>query len=63
MMRPLNFEELGGLVPGLPFGFIQDTDRMLAISKIFLEIQLFMIDPMDRILKTPAKLGDMEYIM
>ena len=38
MVRPLNFEELGSLVTGLPFGFIQDTDRMLAISEIFLEI-------------------------
>ena len=63
MVRPLNFEELGSLVTGLSFGFIQDTDRMLAISEIFLEIQLLMIDPMDRILKTPAKLGDMKHIM
>jgi hypothetical protein len=38
MVRPLNFEELGSLVTGLPFGFIQNTDRMLAISEIFLEI-------------------------
>ena len=63
MVRPLNFEELDSLVTGLPFGFIQDTDRMLAISEIFLEIQLLMIDPMDRILKTSAKLGDMKHIM
>ena len=63
MVRPLNFEELGSLVAGLPFGFVQDTDRMLAIREIFLEIQLFMIDSMDRIFKTPAKLGDMKHIM
>ena len=38
MVRPLNFEELGSLVTGLPFGFIQDANRVLAISEIFLEI-------------------------
>ena len=63
MVRPLNLEKLGSLVTGLPFGFVQDTDRMFAISKIFLEIQLLVIDPMDRIFETPAKLRDMKHIM
>ena len=38
MVRPLNFEELGSLVSGLSFSFIQDTNRMLTISEVFLEV-------------------------
>ena len=63
MMRPLNFEKLGGLVTSLSFGFIQNTDRMLAISEIFLDIQLLIIDSVNRILETTAKLGYMKHIM
>ena len=32
MVGPLDFEELDGLVAGFPFRFIQDADRMLAVS-------------------------------
>ena len=38
MVRPLDFEELDGLVAGFPFRFIQDADRMLAVSQILLDV-------------------------
>ena len=63
MVRPLDFEELDGLVAGLPLRFIQDADRMLTIGQIFLNIQCLMINPTDWILEAPAELGNMEHIM
>ena len=63
MVRPLNLEELDGLVTSFPFRFIQDANRLLAIGEIFLEIKFFMIDFTDRILEATTKLGNMEYIM
>ena len=47
MVRPLDFEELDGLVACLPLRFIQDADRMLAVSQILLNIQHLMINPTD----------------
>ena len=38
MVRPLDFEELDGLVAGFPLRFIQDADRMLAIGQILLDV-------------------------
>ena len=43
MVRPLDLEELDGLVMSLPFRFIQDADRMLTVSQILLDVQHFMI--------------------
>ena len=63
MVRPLDFEELDGLVAGLPFCFIQDADRMLAVSQILLDVQHLMINPTDRIFEATPELGDMEHIV
>ena len=56
MVRPLNLEELDGLISGLPFRFIKDANRMLARSKIFLDVQCFMVNPTNRILEAATKL-------
>ena len=45
MVRPLDFEKLDGLIMIFPFLFIQDVDRMLTVSQILLNVQLFMINP------------------
>ena len=63
MVRPLDLEELDGFITSLPFRFIQDADRMLAVSQILLNVQLFMINPTSRIFETTPELGYMEHIM
>ena len=63
MVRPLNLEELDGLIMSFPFRFIKDANRLLAIGEIFLEIKLFMINFTDRILEATTKLGNMEDVM
>ena len=63
MVRPLNLEELDGLITSFPFRFLKDANRSLAIGEIFLEIKFFMIDSTDRILEATTKLGDMEDVM
>ena len=63
MVRPLDLEELDGLVTSLPFHFIQDADRMLTVSQILLNVQHFMINPTNRIFEATTELRDMEHIM
>ena len=63
MVRPLDFEELDGLVTGLPFRFIQDADMMLTVSQILLDVQHLMINPTDRIFEATTELRDMEHIV
>ena len=61
MVRPLDFEELDGLITSLPFHFIQDV--VLTVSQILLNVQLFMINPTDRIFEATTELRDMEHII
>ena len=63
MVRPLDFEELDGLITSLPFRFIQDADRMLPVIQILLNVQHFMINPTDRVFEATTELRDMEHIM
>ena len=63
MVGPLNFEKLDGLAAGLPLRFIQDADRMLAISQILLDVQHFMINPTNSIFEATSELRDMKHIM
>ena len=63
MIRPLNLEELDGLITSFPLCFIKDANRFLAIGEILLELKFFMIYSTDRILEATTKLGNMEYIM
>ena len=63
MVRPLDLEELDGLITSLPFRFIQDADRMLTVGQILLDVQYFMISPTNRIFEATTELRDMEDIM
>src|SRR5664279_1578595 len=63
MIGPLHFKELYGFVLSSPFSFFKNANRTLAISQIFLEVNILNIDSTDRIFETTPKLGDMEYIV
>src|SRR3989337_3691809 len=43
MIRPLHFEELGRLLTGSTFSFIENADRMFLIGKIILQLEHLMI--------------------
>ena len=43
MMRPLHFEKLGALVASVTFSLIENTNMMLFIRHIFLQLDGFMI--------------------
>ena len=51
MVRPLNFQELDRLVAGLALGFFKNSNGMLMIRQIFLEVNLFEVDSALGVLK------------
>ena len=63
VVGPLHFQELDNFMSGSPFSFFKNANRTLAISQVFLEVNILNIDSTDRILETTTKLGDMEYIV
>jgi len=63
MIRPLNLEKLGSLPSSLPFGFTKNTDRMLTVRQIRLEVEDLMINSPDRILEATTELRHVEHVM
>ena len=63
VMRPLDLEELDGFLTSFAFSFIKDTDRILSISEVLLEIKSLVINTTDRIFEATLELGNMEHIM
>src|SRR3954471_21728114 len=49
MMGPLDFQELDVLTTSFVLGFIKDTNRILTISQIFLEVESLVINTTDRV--------------
>ena len=56
MVRPLHFQEFDRLVASLAFGFFENSNGMLMIRRIFLEVNLFEVDGALRRLEALAKL-------
>ena len=52
VVRPLDFEELGGLVPSLSFGLIKNANWMFTIGEVFLEINGGVVHCTTRIFET-----------
>src|ERR1041385_7732143 len=63
MIRPLNFEELDGLVAGSTFRLIENAARMFSISQVLLELNQIMLHFANRVLEAASELRHMEYIM
>ena len=63
MVRPLNFEKLDILASGGTFGLIEDTNGVLLICKINLEIKRFVVHFTDRIREATPELRNMEDIV
>ena len=56
MVRPLHFQEFDRLVASLTLSFFKNSDRMLMIRQVFLEIILFEVDGALRSLEALAEL-------
>src|SRR3954465_8976783 len=63
MIRPLNFEELDGLVAGLTFRLIQNTTWMFSISQVLLQLNHIMFHFADGVLEAASELRHVEYIV
>src|SRR3954469_24370950 len=63
VMRPPNFEELDVLTRSLALGFIKDTNRILTIGQILLEIKSLVINTTDRIFEATLELRHMKDVM
>ena len=63
MVRPLNFEKLDILASGGTFGLIEDTNGVLSIREIILEIKRFVVHSTDRIREATPELGNVEDVM
>ena len=62
MVGPLHFKELDLLTSGGALSFIEDTDRVLSIRQVFLEIKRFVVYFADGILEAMPELRYMEDI-
>src|SRR4051812_1986094 len=63
VMRPLKFQELDVLMMIFTLGFIKDTNRILTISQILLEIKSLAINTTDRVFETTLELRHMKDVM
>src|SRR3954466_15364791 len=63
MIRPLNFEELYGLVAGSMFRLIENAARMFLISQVLLQLNHIMFHFSDRVLEAASELRHVEYIV
>ena len=63
VVGPLHFGELDLLTSGSALNFIEDTDRILSIRQVFLEIKRFVVYFADGVLEATPELRDMEDIM
>ena len=56
MVRPLHFQEFDRLVAGLALSFFKNSNWVLVIRHIFLEVNLFEVDSALRSLEALAQL-------
>src|SRR3954462_13869332 len=63
MIRPLNFEELDGLVAGSTFRLIKNAARMFLISQVLLQLNHIMFHFAHRVLEAASELRHVEYIL
>ena len=56
MVRPLHFQEFDRLVASLALSFFKNSNRVLMIRQIFLEVNLFEVDSALRRLEALAEL-------
>src|SRR4051812_36871328 len=63
MIRPLDFEELDGLVATLTFRLIDNAARMFLISQVLLQLNHIMLHFSNWVLEAASKLRHVEDIM
>ena len=63
MVRPLNLEKLDIMTSRGTFGLIEDTNGVLPICKIILEIKRFVVHSTDRIREATPELRNVEDIV
>src|SRR3954465_3823936 len=63
MIRPLNLEELDGLVAGSTFRLIKNAARMFLISQVLLQLNHIMFHFSNRVLEAAPELRHMEDIV
>ena len=63
MMWPLDFEEFDRLVASLALSFFKNSNGVLMIRHVFLEINLFKVDGAVRSLETLAELRHAKHVM
>src|SRR4051812_27461953 len=63
MVGPLYFEELDLLTSGGALSFIEDTDMILLIRQVFLEIKRFVVYFADGVLEATPELRNVEDIV
>ena len=63
VIAPLHFIEITGLIPSDPGLVINNSDWILRIDKIGLQLQLFYVNHLFWNTEVFSELGDMKYIM
>src|SRR3954471_1407470 len=63
MIRPLNFEELDGLVAGSAFRLIENAARVFLISQVLLQLNHIMFHFTDGVLEAASELPHVEDIV
>ena len=63
MARPLHFQEFDRLVASLALSFFKNSNWVLTIGEIFLELNVLEVDGAVRSLEALSKLRDMEHVM
>src|SRR3954467_12886881 len=63
MIRPLDLEELDGLVAGLTLRLVEDAARMFFISQFLLQLDHIMLHFADRVLEASTELRHVEHIV
>ena len=63
MVRPLNLEKLDIMTSSGTLGLIEDTNGVLSIREIILEIKRFVVYSMDRIREATPELRNVEDVV
>src|SRR4051812_10682156 len=63
MIRPLDLEELDGLVASLTLRLVEDAARIFFISQVLLQLDHIMFHFADGVLETASELRHVEYIV
>src|SRR4051812_31156538 len=63
MIRPLNFEELYGLVAGSTFRLVENAARMFLISQVLLQLNHIMLHFSNRVFEAASELRHVEDIV